>query len=425
MSNDFDVVVIGGSTTGVAAAVSAQRIGAKTCLIEKNGYLGGTATAAFVNRFQIGYGVRGEGVIRGVFQEICEGLAELNGIDGDVHKVEAAFDNEALKKVCMDLCLREGVTLYLHSLVADVHKVDDTIQSVALLTLGGLRRKIRGKVFIDATGNGDVSFMAGADVEIGRPFDGLLQPMTLIFQIKNIDPDELKKVDFDALWPRFYRETGIRTPSRRRIVMEPMTLSPTTIGLCMNHVKGKNPLDVEELTSAEIHARDEAYRIYSFFKKNVPGFRDCELITSAEIGIRETRRVMGDYVLNRYDILGGQKFADAVGCSTAWIDLHNPLGEGVLHEYPPKDEWWEIPYRALLVKGIDNLLVAGRCISATPEAQSAIRVIPTCIATGQGAGAAAGLATTRELPLRSLSIHELQDVLRSQNVWFGQQDDMG
>ena len=152
-----------------------------------------------------------------------------------------------------------------------------------------------------------------------------------------------------------------------------------------------------------------------FFRRNVPGCERCILApTAAEIGIRETRRIVGDYMLTREDVLSGRKFEDSIGCSTSWIDMHNPEGMGVLHEFIVPDDWFEIPLRSLIVKGLDNLLVAGRCMSASHEAQGAIRQMPTCIEVGQGAGVAAALAAKNGVPLRELDMKTLQKELVAQ-----------
>jgi hypothetical protein len=179
-------------------------------------------------------------------------------------------------------------------------------------------------------------------------------------------------------------------------------------------------LDAESLTKAEQIAHRQAHAVWDFYRRYVPGCQDCVIdVTAPHIGIRETRRVMGDYVLTREDVLYGAKFEDSIGCSTAWVDIHNPGGEGVLHEFVRANDWYEIPYRSLTPAGFDNLLVAGRCISATHEGISAIRVIPSCVVTGQGAGVAAALITRNDVSARQVSRHELQDALRSQGAFVG------
>ena len=193
------------------------------------------------------------------------------------------------------------------------------------------------------------------------------------------------------------------------------------VSVLMTHVTGLDLTNAEQLTEAEIIGRRQALRIASFFKKHVPGCEECVLSrTAAQIGVRESRRIVGDYVLTGEDVLEGHKFKDSVARTTVWIDLHDPTGEGVLHDYLRPNEWFEIPYRSLLVKGFDNLLVVGKCMSATHEGMSAIRVIPPCILTGEAAGTAAALAVQEGVTPRELEITRLQRALRAQGADVGE-----
>jgi hypothetical protein len=191
------------------------------------------------------------------------------------------------------------------------------------------------------------------------------------------------------------------------------------LGFVMTHIAKHDGLDIEDLSNAEIASRRQALAVYKFFRQHVPGCERCVIASTANhIGLRETRRIIGDYIMTREDILMGRKFPDSIGCSTSWIDIHNPDGEGVLHELVVSDDWFEIPLRAITVKDLNNLLVAGRCISVTHEAQGSIREIPTCILTGQGAGVAAALAAQQQIPVRALSYTQLRSALLKQGVWL-------
>ncbi|MHA2068892.1 MAG: FAD-dependent oxidoreductase [Candidatus Thorarchaeota archaeon] len=402
------VAVVGGGVAGVAAAVAAARAGADVYLIERYGFLGGTATGGLVARFQPGPDVGRQPVIRGIYEEICERLGEYDAIHGSL------FDPEMMKYVAFDLCEEADVHLLLHSLVYGVDVVNGAVEILRFYTKQG-PRTLTAKTYVDATGDGDVSALAGADFQVGRASDGLQQPMTLVFQLGNIDMKRFKSADWNRLNRVFEREVKVLA-SRRRIFF--FTWREGTLGFVMTHVAGLNSLDIEDITRAEVDARRQALSIYRFFRRHVPGCEYCVMDTASQIGIRESRRVMGDYVLTREDVLNARKFEDGIGCSTSWIDVHNPDGRGVLHELVVNDDWFEIPLRAVVVKGFKNLLVAGRCISATHEAQGAIREMPTCIMTGQGAGAAAALAAEREAPVRDLKIKILQRELASQGVWL-------
>jgi hypothetical protein len=275
--------------------------------------------------------------------------------------------------------------------------------------------KVRARVYVDATGDGTLSALAGASFKVGRQTDGLQQPMTLVFQLGNVETGRLKTADWEGLSAKFRREVkGLS--SRSKIFYFEFTEG--LLGFVMTHVAGLNPLDVEDLTRAEIESRRHVLQIQRFFRDNVPGCERCVIATSpVEIGIRESRRIVADYILTREDVLGAKKFEDSICCSTSWIDIHNPDGVGVLHELTIPDDWFEVPLRAVVVKGFDNLLVAGRCMSATHEAQGAIREIPTCIAVGQGAGVAAAIAARkRRVQARMVDVTVLQRELVDQGV---------
>lgn len=404
-----DVAVVGGGLTGVAAAVAAARSGAKVYLVERYGFLGGTATGGLVGRFQAGPDVQNHPVIQGVYSEIMDRLSDYDGLRGSL------FDPELMKYVAFDLCEDAGINILLHSLVFDVTTKDSEVKELSIYSKRGTR-KVIASTYVDATGDGDLSTLAGAQVEVGRPVDHLQQPMTLVFQLGNIDHQRLQTADWDQLTDRFRQEVDILA-SRGRIFFFQWTEG--LLGFVMTHIAKHDGLDIEDLTHAEIESRRQALAVYKFFRQYVPGCERCVIATTANhIGLRETRRIIGDYMMTREDILMGRKFPDCIGCSTSWIDVHNPDGEGVLHELVVSNDWFEIPLRAITVKGFNNLLVAGRCISVTHEAQGSIREIPTCILTGQGAGVAAALAAQQRVPVRALPYTQLRSVLQEQGVWM-------
>jgi hypothetical protein len=409
--NDFqaDVAVVGGGLAGVAAAVAAARSGTNVYLIERYGFLGGAATGGLVGRFQAGPDVQNHPVIKGIYSEICDRLSDYDALRGDL------FDPELMKYVAFDVCEEAGVNILLHSLVFDVKSQNSQVKELSIYTKRGTR-KVFASTYIDATGDGDLCTLAGAQVQIGRAVDHLQQPMTLVFQLGNIDHQRLQTADWDQLTKRFRQEVDILA-SRGRIFFFEWTEG--LLGFVMTHVAKHDGLDIEDLTHAEIESRRQAFAVYQFFRQHVPGCERCVIATTANhIGLRETRRIIGDYVMTREDILMGRKFPDSIGCSTSWIDVHNPDGEGVLHELVVSNDWFEIPLRAITVKGFNNLLVAGRCMSVTHEAQGSIREIPTCILTGQGAGIAAALAARQQVPVRTLPYNQLRAALLKQGVWM-------
>lgn len=405
-----DVVVAGGGMAGVSAALAAADAGADVILAERYGFLGGTATASAVAGFQAGPDVEGKPVIRGIYEEIRSRMRAL----GDM-EIGHRFDPETLKLVLFDLCAERGVRLLLHVFLCDarVHS-DGRIKSALIATKMG-HCQVEGDVFIDATGDGDLAAFAGAEVEYGRGEDGKVQPMTLQFQICGFDQEKIKKADYKSLWPEFAEETGVTT-SRGKI-MPTKAGGGSKLAFNMAHVNGYNALDAEDMAKAEHSGRQQAMAILQFFRRRVPG---CEKVvfasTAAQIGVRETRRIRGDYEMTRADVLEARHFDDAVGRSTSWIDIHSPLGEGVLHEYLPEDQWFEIPYRALLPRGLKNLYVVGRCMSGTHEALGALREMPTCSLTGEAAGIAASLCIQNNCETRELDLATLQDELQKHGV---------
>ncbi|HUV06721.1 MAG TPA: FAD-dependent oxidoreductase [Spirochaetia bacterium] len=402
-----DVAVVGGGVAGLAAAVAAARMGADTCLIERYGFLGGTATAGLVGRFQAGPDVKGKPVIMGLYREICDRLKGYDALRGGL------FDPEMMKYVAIDLCEEAGVRLLLHSTVFEVKKTGGHVDGLRLITRGGPVES-EASTYVDATGDGSVCALAGAEYRIGRDIDGLTQPMTLLFQLGNIDQARIKSADWDRLSEIFRAEIEGLAYRSRIFFFE---FVEGFLGFVISHVSHSNPLDVQELSRAEVTSRRQALDVLRFFRKHVPGCERCVMASTAtEIGVRESRRILGDYVLTREDILGARKFDDSIGCSTSWIDLHNPEGRGVLHQLILPDDWFEVPFRTITVKGFENLLVAGRSISATHEAQGAIREMPTCIAVGQGAGVAAALAARDNIPVRRIDVAVLQKALSTQGV---------
>ena len=407
-----DVAVVGGGVAGLAAAVAAARVGADVSLIERDGFLGGTATGGLVTNWQIGPDVKGSPVIRGIHEEICERLQTYDAIRGNL------FDPEIMKFVAFDLCEDAGVRVLLHSLVFEVRTRNESVEELHIYTKRGPRRLI-ARTYVDASGDGDIAALAGADFQFGRPIDNLQQPMTLVFHLGNINRERLQSVNWEKLHKMFEKEVNILA-YRGRLSFGGRWWETGLFSFVLTHVAGLDGLDVEDLTRAEIEGRRQALAIYRFFRKHVAGCERCVIATTANhIGVRETRRIVGDYSLTREDVLSGRKFEDSIGCSTSWIDLHNPDGKGVLHELVVKDDWFEIPIRAIVVKGYDNLLVAGRCISATHEAEGAIRTMPTCMVTGQGAGVAVALAAKQNISVRKLDINLLQRELSAQGVQLG------
>lgn len=417
--HDYDVIVVGGGPSGIAAAVASARLGAQTLLIERYGFLGGAGTAMMVNPWMPYWVTAEDGskaqLIFGVLQELIERMTALNMYGHP--KEKAAFDPEALKVVAEELCLEAGVHLLYHTFLGDVKMKGNNheIESIIVANKAGLET-YRATIFVDTTGDADLSAMAGAEVQSGRAEDGLSQPMTLNFRMANVDLERLPSKEEINTKFRAAKERGeINCP--REDVLWFYANQPGVLHFNTTRVLLKDGTDPRQLTEAEIEGRRQVQQLLKFLKQEVEGFEDAYLQTTApQIGVRESRRIVGEYRLTAEELLAACKFDDCIARGTYPVDIHNPNGEGTVIKYLQPGEWYEIPYRCLIPKSIENLIVGGRPISSTHEAHSAIRVQPIAIALGQAAGAAAALCIqSGDLP-RELNIQMLQNVLMEQGA---------
>jgi len=411
--SQHDVLIVGGGTAGVATAVAAGRNGADTLLIERYGFLGGTMTAGLINPFMT-FHTGKEQIIQGVFQEIIDRLKGMNGYDEGTK----AFDVEVMKIVADQMVREAGVKLMLHTCVIDAVVHENTIRGVEIHNKSG-RQAVLGKVIVDATGDGDVAAMAGAPYEKGRKEDGLTQPMTLNFRMGGVDIEKMPpRQEINRLFEEAKAKGEVTIP-RENVLWFPTTRKGE-IHFNTTRVVKVDGTKAEDLTYAEVEARRQMVELVNFLKRRVSGFENAHLLMSgSQIGVRETRRIIGEYVMTEEDILEARKFTDAIARGSYPIDIHSPTGEGTVIKRPPPGASYDIPYRCLVPKNIDNLLVAGRCVSSTHEAQAAIRVIPIVVAMGQAAGTAAALAARLNVPPRRLDVSLLQKTLREQGANLG------
>lgn len=412
---DFDVIVAGGGPSGIAAAIASAREGAKTLLVERYGFLGGAGTAMMVNpwmSYRAGDG--GEQLIFGVLQELIDGMTEL-GMYGHP-KARNAFDPEALKVVAERLCLEAGVTLLYHTFLAGVNiGQDGIIESVQLANKSGLVN-MSARMYVDATGDADLAALAGAVVEKGREVDSNCQPMTLNFRMADVDilrmPD---KNEITRLFLEAKRRGDVDCP--REDVLWFYANQPDVIHFNTTRVILKDATDPWQLTEAEIEGRRQVQQLVAFLKKEVAGFENAYLQTTApQIGVRESRRVIGEHVLTAEELLSACKFADVIARGAYPVDIHNPTGSGTIIRKLKPGEWYDIPLRSLIPLKLNNLLVGGRPISATHEAHSAIRVQPIAIAIGQAAGVAAALCVKDNVTPRELQVNKVQQSLNKQGA---------
>ena len=289
-----DVLVVGGGTSGASAAVAAARQGARTLLVEKNGFLGGTAVGGPVPMLQEGPLVRGEPVIRGIYAETKARLAKYGAIYGETAGIELRksnairagfFDPQMLQVVYFDMCEEAGVQVLLHTYLIQVVVAEGSLKQAIFVNKGGLMA-VEAQQFVDATGDGDLATAAGARFEIGRPSDGLTQAPTVVFDLSNIDQEQLKTADWKALWPVFRAECPEVTVARGKISFRHLS-NAGHIQFMMCRRPGVNAVDPEDKTRAEISGRRQARAVMGFFRRHVPGAENCVVaMMSAEIGVR-------------------------------------------------------------------------------------------------------------------------------------------
>lgn len=405
-----DVLVCGGGPAGTAAAASAARVGAKTLLLEKAGYLGGMASGGYVvphfNPF----------LNRGVSAEMVELLNKRQAWGAEAWKI--SFHPEIWKHASEDLVLDSGADLLYHTYVVAALMDDRDVRGVVVETKSG-RFAVLATTVIDCTGDGDVAARAGASFSRGRPEDGQMQPITAMFRLGGVEWVQTKG---HQLWD-LVQEATAKTGHHFRLPFEyPWAIhlpNPKEVAVQLVHVRNVDATNVYDLTRAEIDARRQTLAVVDFMQNNVPEFSDAYLIdTAPQIGVRESRRITGDYVLNRDDLIDGRMFEDTIATVSFGIDIHDPVGTGQFCTRVGTGNGragaYDIPYRCLLPAGVERLLVAGRCISGTFEAHASYRVKGPCMAMGQAAGAAAALAASTGVTPRQVPVQSIHRELRGQ-----------
>lgn len=420
----YDLIVVGGGLTGVAAAVAAKREGVeKVLLIEQSGFLGGAPGMNYVNPFMPYQLVVGEDktkdrewLSKGMFKEVLTRLREKNGVPYD--HWSPVFNEEILKIIMDELTDEYGVEVLFHAKLVDVACVDGKVNSVTVAGKSG-QLTLEAKYFVDATGDADLSAFAGFPFHLGRE-DGLCQPMTLCFRIGNIDTEAFsgeERQRAQALYKE-YQAAGKITNPRENILIFKHAL-PGVLHFNTTRVVKHNPTDMWDVSKAEKIARKQMYEMYNFLKDNICGFENSVLLSSAPaIGVRESRMIDGEYTLTVEDLTSFTKFEDGIAACNYDIDIHSPDGSGTSHWYFPDGTYYTIPYRCLIPKNSKNLLTAGRCISSTHEAQASYRIMPVCCTLGEAAGVAIGLAVKNSANVKDVDTTTLRAKLKEYDAFF-------
>ncbi len=383
MEKQYDVIVVGGGFAGFGAACAAARGGARTLLVERNGFLSGAASDALVIPF-MRYYTRGndERVNAGLFEELQERLQPAFN--------KNYYREEDLKQTMETLCAEYGVDLLYHTQIIDAVTEDGKITAVKAHSVGKTF-ELRAKLFIDATGDANLAAMAGCGYELGE--NGNCQPMTLCFRVCNVDMEGFLAIR-DQLNVRYKEDQQkglIKNP--RENVLWFKTCLDGVVHFNTTRIINVDPTDPVELTRAEIEGRRQILEMMAFFKRHFECFKNAELVMSApRTGVRESRLIHGEYTLTESDILEGKKFETSIACGAYEVDIHNPNGTGTTIKKLADGVYYTIPYEACIPKDVKNMLVAGRCISSTHAAQSAYRIMPICCCIGEGVGVAAAQA---------------------------------
>lgn len=449
--SEFDVIVVGGGVSGSVAAIAAARCGSTVLLIEEHGFLGGSLTSMGVGPMMSFHNPAGDQVVRGIPDELIDRLVSKGASPGHIPDTTSycstvtPFDSEALK-IELETMLREagGAILYHTQLAAVVTGDDGDIAKIVACNKAGLTG-YTAKVFIDATGDGDLSARAGVPFMMGREEDAASQPMTMNLKLANVDTAAIRAYALehpgDFLWhggvevgvarlktsPRVSlagflkawngaRERGeVNVPRDQVLFFE--TARPGVVIVNTSRIAGLDATDPFQLSEAESIGRRQCVQIYDFLRRHAVGFANAvRMDTAAKIGVRESRHIEGRHRLTGRELITLHAFPDVIAMGGYPIDIHAPSAEETHTQHLQPHDVYQIPLRCLLPVKVNNLVVVGRCISATHEASAAFRVTPIAMAIGQAGGVVAAEAVRTNVTPPEVPFANVQAILRSQGA---------
>ena len=444
-----DVLVVGGGPAGFCAAVAAAREDVRVILVEQSGCCGGMATNGLVGPFMTCYDREGkEMIIRGIFEEVVNRMvargyaihpAEVRAGTAYTSWIEAGHDHvtpfeaEGLKLVIDEMLMETGVKVLYHTTFLQPVLQDNLIVGVVVDSKRGMEL-IRATVVIDCTGDGDVAARSGVPYEMGNEEQGIMQPATMFFRIGGVDANKVEK-EIQEHRHEFYRKDGVNYRSFHWLVSRARengdwTLKRVSVGLyrmpkpdewCVNTSRLMNidSTDNESLTEAEMLGRKQADEIFRFIRKYIPGCENARLLsTASHVGIRESRHIQGEYRLSTADFLECRVPEDSILLAANSVDVHGRFGPTSNEYVTINGSYYGVPYRSLLPVQVDQMLLAGRCISSDSTAAGAVRVMPPCMAMGQAAGIASAIAVKSQCTVREIDVQLLRIRLKENGAYL-------
>jgi hypothetical protein len=428
LKEKYDVIVAGAGIAGICAAIKAARERASVLLIEQYGFVGGMSTAGMVSPF-MKHSIGGEKLVKGIFEELEQEMIKLNGM------IDNGFYASAFRSAAFNLLSNAGVTILLHTEIIRVNRIDKRISSISTL-IGGEKKKFQAEVFIDTTGDAQLVYLGNFPWRKGDEITGHLQALTLFLRMGGIDvkhaadyvkthkEDFFSWMDFNFDFSKIISIAGYfsnikKAISEKRLSEDIQYIFFTTLpesdeaSFNTSNILNIDGSSSAGLTKAEFIGREQVHQVVKLLQNEIPGFENSYILeTAVQVGVRETRRAIGDYVMVEEDITKCRKFDDAIARGCYGIDIHPQKGEENRLDELPEGEYYEIPLRSLIVTEADNLLVAGRCISATRKAHGALRIMPTSAATGEASGALSSLAVKQKQLVRNVNSSSVQELVK-------------